>query len=130
MKIQLTVYSLILALEYIAYLLMITSQNNRGGRRPNRAGSNEIAERMLAACRESLPVYIMFAAVALLMIDFGKPDRLPQYAGWAIVVLQVLRDFGSLKQMKRFSLWIGVVIYLGLVYLWGYQLPIFDTLPY
>ena len=75
-------------------------------------------------------MYVLFMAVALLMIDFGKPDRLPQYVGWAIVVLHALRGIASLKGMKRADWWLGIVSFLCLIYLWGYQLPLFDALPY
>ncbi|MBI3993330.1 MAG: hypothetical protein HY342_08650 [Candidatus Lambdaproteobacteria bacterium] len=129
MRLQLTVFSILLAVALLIHLLMAPPRTR--GRYFAVPGADDTpAARLKQACLDALPVYVLLAAVALLMIDFGKPDRLPQWTGWAIVALQGLRGVVQYLRARMTAHWIAALIYLGLVYLWVYQLPLFDRLPY
>ncbi len=80
-------------------------------------------------CEDALRTYIPFAAVALLMLSYGKPALLPQWAGWAVVGLQFFRSLAIGAGMKRVMLVLGLLALICLLYLWGLQLPYFDPFP-
>ena len=130
MKLQLTVFSLV----FIAALLFrelhaLTNLGPQPRRRTARAG--DIISRLGEALADGLPTYVLLAVVAVVMFSFGKPERLPQYAGWAVVVLQLLRGLLVTADTTRAPLRIvGVLSLICLAYLWVLQLPIFTTLPY
>lgn len=130
MKLQLTVFSLV----FIAALLIreLSALLNSGPRpRRQRTREGDIISRLGEALVDGLPAYVLLAVIAVVMFSFGKPERLPQYAGWAVVILQLLRGLLVTADTPKAPLRVvGVLSLICLAYLWILQLPFFTTLPY
>lgn len=136
MRFPLTVLSLFLLALLVVWqisLLFSGSMFARGKSRrfgPRAApGNNEIANSLANVCKDALYLYVPFAAVALMMLSFGKPGLLPQYAGWSVVVLQILRSASVAMERPRLRSVFGVLAMICLIYLWVLQLPLFDPFP-
>ncbi len=130
MRLQLTVFSLFLLLCFFlwqASKLLAPRPARRYGPAPGGGGGT--AEKLERICKDALRTYIPFAAVALLMLSYGKPALLPQYAGWAVVVLQFFRSLAVGMGMTRVKLVLGLLALICLIYLWVIQLPFFDPFP-
>lgn len=131
MRLQLTVFSLML----LAYFFLWQASKllaPRPARRigpPAAAGAGGLAEKLEQMGKDSLNTYVPFAAVALLMFSYGKPELLPQWAGWAVVALQFLRSLAVGTGMTRIKLVLGLLALICLIYLWVIQLPFFDPFP-
>ncbi len=104
-------------------------------RRPRRmagapqGGPQPLGQRLEAVFRDALGFYVPFAAIALQMLNYGKPGLLPQYAGWAVAGLQVLRGLAVGLEMPRSKVVLGLLALACIAYLWVLQLPFFDPLP-
>lgn len=130
MKLQLTVFSLVIIAALLAReLSALTNPGPRPRRQQARKG--DIIPRLGEALVDGLPAYVLLAVIAVVMFSFGKPERLPQYAGWAVVVLQILRGLLVMADTAQPPLRVaGILSLICLAYLWILQLPIFTTLPY
>ncbi len=130
MKLQLTVFSLVfLAALLIRELSGLLKAGPPSRHRRSREG--DVMSRLGEALVDGLPAYVLLAVIAVVMFSFGKPERLPQYAGWAVVVLQFLRGLLVLGDAPKAPLRAaGILSLICLTYLWILQLPIFTTLPY
>lgn len=131
MRFPLTVMSLILLALLVVWqisLLITRSKPQRFGAQAI-PGNNGIANILANVCKDALYLYLPFAAVALMMLSFGKPGLLPQYAGWAVVVLQILRSASVAMEQPRLRSVFGLLAMICLVYLWVLQLPLFDPFP-
>ncbi len=130
MRLQLTVFSLMV----LAYLLLwqcskLLPRAPARGYGAARAGGGGLGEKLEAMAKDSLRTYLPFAAVALLMFSSGKPELLPQWAGWAVVMLQFLRSLALAGSLPRVKAGLGLLALLCLIYLWVLQLPFFDPFP-
>jgi len=81
----------------------------------------------------ALPAFVLFAALAVLMIAFGKPGRPQQYAAWALLGAQMLRALAALWAPSGMRGWtlrgLDLAGYALLAFLWVRQMPVFDLLP-
>lgn len=131
MRYPLTVLSLALMAALVLWQLSILFARKN----PRRFGTQPAAPEaafprvMGDIWKDAMVLYVPFAAVALMMISFGKPGLLPQYAGWAIVVLQLLRSAAVAFAMPRLRTVLGLLALICLTYLWTLQLPYFDPFP-
>ena len=131
MRFPLTVLSLALMGALVLWQLSILFARKHPRRFGTQPAAPETGFQQIMAniCKDALYVYVPFAAVALMMISFGKPGLLPQYAGWAIVVLQILRSAAVLLEISRMRTALGLLALICLTYLWMLQLPYFDPYP-
>ena len=134
MRLQLTVFSLLVIAALLVRELYAISAERRGPRRRGhapRSNTSGIGELLQSALSDALPVYVLLAAVAVLILSFGKPERLPQYAGWAVVLLQAAHGGSILMGRQDITVrLLGLAALICLAYLWIVQLPFFDTLPF
>jgi uncharacterized MAPEG superfamily protein len=124
---QLCVFSLLtLFLFLVGQLSVPVAGGVRGG--VSRALSVH-GERLDAVIRDAVRTYALFAPYALLMYLQGKPDLLPQYLAWLVILLSLVK--GVLLFWSRASLmrWVGMLIVAMLIFLWLQQLPIFQGSP-
>ncbi len=84
---------------------------------------------MEALCKDALLTYVPLAAIALLMLSYGKPGLFPQWAGWAVVFLQAPRSLAVLLDRPRSRAFFGLLAVICLIDLWVIQLPFFDPFP-
>ena len=131
MRFPLTVLSLALVALFVLWQIaeLTAKRPARGFTGGSQGGALPLNQRLEAVLRDALRFYLPFAAVALLMLNFGKPGLLPQYAGWSVVVLQVLRGLTAALEMPRIKVLLGVLALACIAYLWAQQLPYFDPLP-
>ena len=89
--------------------------------------------RWAEALEGALPAFALFAALAVLMIAYGKPSRPAQYAAWGLLGAQTLRAAAALWAPSAVRVWAlrlpDLASYVLLAYLWVRQSPLFDTLP-
>lgn len=131
MRFPLTVMSLAMLAILAAWqlsVLMARKNPRRFGAQPPQ-GANDFSDLMANICKDALLLYVPFAAIALMMLSFGKPGLLPQYAGWAAVVLQLLRSGTMALEWPRMRSVLGLLALICLIYLWVLQLPYFDPFP-
>jgi hypothetical protein len=131
MRLQLTVFSLLILLAFLLRLLpglFPPSRGRRFGVAPPPGGAG-LADTMERVFKDSLYTYLPFAAVALLMLSYGKPGLFPQWAGWAVVGLQLLRSIALGSGLARVAVLLGLLALVCLAYLWILQLPVFDPYP-
>ena len=130
MRLQLTVFSLFVLALFLAWQLsaLFEGRKRRPATGPGRGGE-PLPERMKMILTDSPFTYVPLAAIALLMLSYGKPELLPQWAGWAVVILQVLRSMAKGLRMRRIKTVIGLLALVCLFYLWISQLPFFDPFP-
>ncbi len=129
MTLQLVVFSLLtLFLMLIAQLM--------GPAVPAAAGqeaAGDVAQprraRLDAVIQDTLRTYIFFAAYALMLFLLGKPDLLPQYLGWAVVMLQLLKGYAVFWERILYARFLGVVIVGLLMFLWILELPLLQAPP-
>ncbi len=131
MALQLTIFSLaLLALFLIWHLsVLLAPQRRRGFAAGAGQGAPALTMDMEALFRDALWSYVPFAAIALLMFASGKPDVLPQWAGWAVVGLQVPRSIAVYLERPRIRSFFGLLALICLIYLWVMQLPFLTPLP-
>lgn len=131
MRFPLTVLSLALIAALLLWQLSILFARTNPRRFGSQAAAPETGfqQTMVNICKDAMVLYLPFAAVALMMISFGKPGLLPQYAGWAIVALQILRSASVAFAMPRMRTVLGLLALICLTYLWVLQLPYFDPFP-
>lgn len=130
MRFQLTVFTLLLLLAFLLWQLpkLLAPTPRRGFAARPAGGTQAFADQMEAVFKDALFTYAPLAAVALLMLSFGKPGLLPQWAGWAVVGLQFLRSLALFSGLARTAALLGLLALICLAYLWIPQLPIFDPL--
>ena len=131
MRLQLTAFSMLILILFLHHLVSDLFPKGRikspgqkgalGGPFPGLYDTTLLSE--------ALAVYLPFAAVALLMLSYGKPGLFPQWAGWACVILQVIRTLGALAGFRAIVKGAGILILVSLSYLWILQLPLFDPIP-
>ena len=131
MRLPLTLFSLaVLALFLIWHLsVLLAPQRRRGFAAGAGQGASVLTTRVEALFRDALWSYVPFAAIALLLFSSGKPDLLPQWAGWAVVCLQVPRSIAVYLERPRIRSFFGLLALICLIYLWLLQLPFFAPLP-
>ncbi len=123
MKLPLTLYSLLLLATLMAFFLVERADDARGSaRKPLRL-------HVRRALRDLSHVYLPFAAVAVLMIALGKPERLPQYIGWAVLGVQAVYLLTVPWHTPPRRTVLGLLGAAGVAWLWVLQLPYFDLLP-
>ena len=91
--------------------------------------AGETRPRWGEAAKGALIPFALLAAAAVLMIAFGKPGRLPQYAAWAVLGLQTLRAVLALGGVTKPLRWLDGCSHALLALLWLRLSPLFDTLP-
>ena len=74
-------------------------------------------------------VFILFAAIAVLMIALGKPGLPAQYSAWAILVLQIVAAFAAQQQFSMAEKATHGLSLALVGYIWIVNLPLFDTIP-
>ena len=131
MRYPLTILSLAMMAALVLWQLSILFSRKNPRRFGTHAAAPEAGFPRLMAniCKDAMVLYVPFAAVALMMISFGKPGLLPQYAGWSIVVLQILRSGTVALELPRIRTVLGLLALICLTYLWALQLPYFDPYP-
>jgi uncharacterized MAPEG superfamily protein len=131
MRLQLTVYSLALLAVFALWQLLVLLRNPRPPpyATPGAAGAQDLKDTLEAVVRDALYTYVPFAAIALLMLSYGKPGLLPQWAAWAVVMLQVLRSLALAAKLPRMRVLLALLALICLIYLWVLQLPYFDPFP-
>ena len=131
MRFPLTVMSLIVLGFLAAWQVSVLFSRSKPRRfgTPAGSGGNEVAKLLGNVCKDALFLYVPFAAVALMMISYGKPGLLPQYAAWSIVALQTLRSGALVMEQQRLRSVFGILALICLIYLWAWQLPLFDPIP-
>jgi uncharacterized MAPEG superfamily protein len=93
------------------------------------ASDGPSAGRWAALAGDLLATFVPFAALALLLIAFGKPGLLAQYAAWAVLALQALRSLALWRGSRPLARALGVLIALLLFAVGVSLLPFFDPLP-
>ena len=130
MRLPLTIYSLgLLAFLLVWVLSVLSAPRPRRGYGAGAQGAGSLAQRMEALSKDALLTYVPLAAIALLMLSYGKPGLLPQWAGWAVVLLQAPRSLAVWLAWQRSRAFFGLLALICLIYLWLIQLPIFDPFP-
>ncbi len=131
MRLPLTVYSLALLAVFVIWQLLVLFRNPRPPRFATHgaSGAQDLKDTLEAVVRDALQTYIPFAAIALLMLTFGKPGLLPQWVAWAVVMLQVLRSLAVAVKLPRMRVLLALLALICLIYLWVLQLPYFDPFP-
>lgn len=120
---QLSVFSLLILILTLATLLVGSVPAG------NAPGDYAAPGRLEAVRNDALGVYVLFAGWALLMFLLGKPDLLPQYLAWGVIVLQAIRSVFLFIQRRLMARVPGVVLVGLLIYLWAERLPFFQTAP-
>ena len=121
---QLTVFSLLILILTLAALLVGSTVPKRNVR-----GKIPLPDRLEAVRNDAMGIYVLFAGWALLLFLLGKPDLLPQYLAWGVIVLQVIRGLFLFIQRRLMARIAGVVVVGLLIYLWAERLPFFQTAP-
>ncbi len=131
MRFQLTVYSLALLAVFVAWQLLLLFRNPRPPRfaTSGASGTQDLKDTLEAVVKDALYTYVPFAAIALLMLSYGKPGLLPQWAAWAVVALQVPRSLALAANLPRPRALLALLALICLIYLWVLQLPYFDPFP-
>ncbi|MBI4081781.1 MAG: hypothetical protein HY423_04145 [Candidatus Lambdaproteobacteria bacterium] len=129
MTLPLILYSLWVLALLTGHLLTTPVPVGHASARPPARQAGARAEAWRTAVEEALVLYAVFAAVAVLLIALGKPGRLPQWVGWGLLAAQVLRSAAVPLGWPRARQVLGLLMVLGLAYLWIAQLPAFDPLP-
>ncbi len=126
---QLSVFSLLMLILTLAALLAGSTVPVVSVPAGSSPGSYPVPGRLLAIRNDALAIYAVFAGWALLMFLLGKPDLLPQYLAWGVIVLQALRGLFLFVQSRLMARISGVVVVGLLIYLWAERLPFFQTGP-
>ncbi|MCH8842963.1 MAG: hypothetical protein IID61_08290 [SAR324 cluster bacterium] len=126
---QLTVFSLLILILHLAALLVGSTVLVGSVPKRNVPGKIPLPDRLEAVRNDAMGVYVLFAGLALLMFLLGKPDLLPQYMAWGVIVLQAARGVCLFIQRRLMARIAGVVIVGLLIYMWAERLPFFQDVP-
>ena len=128
MTLQLVVFSLL-----TLFLILISQLMGPAVPAAAAEASGAVAQqrraRLDAVIQDALRTYIFFAAYALMLFLLGKPDLLPQYLGWAVVFLQLLKGYAVFWDRSPYARFLGVAIAGILMFLWILELPLLQSAP-
>ena len=79
--------------------------------------------------QDALRTYVFFAAYVLMLFLLGKPDLLPQYLGWAVIVLQLFKGYAVFWERSPYARFLGVLIAGLLMFMWILELPLLQSAP-
>ncbi len=129
MTLQLVVFSLLTLFLILIAQLMGFAGSDAADHGATGGVAQQRRARLEAVIQDALRTYVFFAAYVLMLFLLGKPDLLPQYLGWAVIVLQLLKGYAVFWERSPYARFLGVLIAGLLMFMWILELPLLQSAP-